>query len=63
VPYLSLIWSYTTSNTIVLKDAFFSIGKAATGTSLVRVILKSYGKEILKFVSNQFLDLVVGVQL
>jgi hypothetical protein len=41
-----------TSDTIVFKDAFLSIGKAATGISLVCVILESYGKEILEFVSD-----------
>ncbi|KAG4414295.1 hypothetical protein IFR04_012591 [Cadophora malorum] len=40
-----------------------SIGKAATGSPLVRAILESYGKEILESASEQFLDLAVEVRL
>ena len=39
------------------------IGKAATGSPLVRAILESYGKEILESASDQFLDLAVEVRL
>jgi hypothetical protein len=61
VPYLSLIWSYTTSDTIVLKNAFLLIKKAATNTPFMRIILESYGKKILKFINDQFFDLAVSV--
>ena len=61
-PYSSS-WSYTTSDTVTLKGASPSIGKAATGSPLVRAILESYGKEILESTSDQFLDLAVGVRL
>merc|ERR1711964_586497 len=40
-----------------------SVGKAATGSPLVRAILESYGKEILESASEQFLDLAVEVRL
>ena len=40
-----------------------SIGKAATGSPLVRAILESYSKEILESASEQFLDLAVEVRL
>ncbi|CZR66028.1 uncharacterized protein PAC_15928 [Phialocephala subalpina] len=40
-----------------------SIGRAATGSPLVRAILESYGKEILESASDQFLDLAVEVRL
>lgn len=40
-----------------------SIGKAATGSPLVRAALESYGKEILESASEQFLDLAVEVRL
>ncbi|KAH9203979.1 hypothetical protein DL95DRAFT_398890 [Leptodontidium sp. 2 PMI_412] len=40
-----------------------SIGKAATGSPLVRTILEAYGKEILESASEQFLDLAVEVRL
>jgi hypothetical protein len=46
-----------------LKGASHSIGKAATGSPLVRAILGSYGKEILESTSDQFLDLAVEVRL
>ncbi|PVH67436.1 hypothetical protein DL98DRAFT_523340 [Cadophora sp. DSE1049] len=36
-----------------------SIGKAATGSPLVRTILEAYGKEILESASEQFLDLAL----
>jgi hypothetical protein len=41
-----------TSDTIVLKNASLSIGNAITGTPLIYTILKSYSKEILKFISD-----------
>jgi hypothetical protein len=56
VPYSSF---YTTSNTVTTP----LIRKAATGSPLVRVILKSYSKEILKSISKQFLNLAVKVRL
>jgi hypothetical protein len=39
------------------------IGKAATGSPLVRVILESNSKEILESISEQFLDLAIEVRL
>jgi hypothetical protein len=39
------------------------IKKAATGLSFVRVILETYNKDILKSVSDQFLDLVIKLRL
>ena len=40
-----------------------AIGRAATGSPLVRAILESYGKEILESASDQFPDLAVEVRL
>jgi hypothetical protein len=56
VPHSS---SYATSDAVTAP----SIGKAATGSPLVRAILESYGKEILESASEQFLDLAVEVRL
>jgi hypothetical protein len=63
VPHSSSTWSHTTSDTVTLKGASPSIGKAATGSPLVRAILESYGKQILESASDQFLDLAVRVRL
>jgi hypothetical protein len=56
VPHSS---SYATGDAITAP----SIGKAATGSPLVRAILESYGKEILESASEQFLDLAIEVRL
>jgi hypothetical protein len=51
--------SHATSDAVTIP----LIGKAATGSHLVRAILESYGKEILESASEQFLDLAVEVRL
>jgi len=51
--------SHATSDAVTAP----SIGKAATGSPLVRAILESYGKEILESASEQFLDLAIEVRL
>ncbi|KAH7379008.1 hypothetical protein BKA64DRAFT_687098 [Cadophora sp. MPI-SDFR-AT-0126] len=51
--------SQATSNAVTAP----SIGKAATGSPLVRTILEAYGKEILESASEQFLDLAIEVRL
>jgi hypothetical protein len=51
--------SHATSDAVTAP----SIGKAATGSPLVRTILESYGKEILESASEQFLNLAVEVRL
>ncbi|KIN03078.1 hypothetical protein OIDMADRAFT_27538 [Oidiodendron maius Zn] len=51
--------SQETSNTVTAP----SIGKAATGSLLVRAIMETYGKEILESASEQFLDLALEVRL
>ena len=51
--------SYTTNDAVTAP----SIGKAATGSPLVRAILESYGKEIFESASEQFFDLAVEVRL
>jgi hypothetical protein len=63
VPHSSSTSSFTISDTVTLKGASLSIGKAATGSPLVRAILESYGREILESASDEFLDLAVGVRL
>jgi hypothetical protein len=51
--------SHSTSDAVTTP----SIGKAATGSPLIYIILESYNKEILESASEQFLDLAVEVRL
>ena len=53
----------SSSDTIILKDAAPPIGSAANGSSLWHSILNTYGKEILKFASHEFLDLSTALRL
>jgi hypothetical protein len=53
----------SSSDTIILKDAAPPIGSAANGSSLWHSILDTYGKEILKCASHEFLDLATALRL
>jgi hypothetical protein len=55
--------SHSSSDAVISEDAVPSIGKASSGSSLVRSILQAHGKEILEFASDQFLDLAVAIRL
>jgi hypothetical protein len=59
----SSTWPRPPPDAIISKDTAPSIGKAATGSPLVRSILNAYSKEILKSASDQFLNLAVRVRL
>jgi len=45
-----------------LDDAGLSIERASKSSSLVHSILEAYGKDILEFASDQFLDLAVAIR-
>jgi hypothetical protein len=45
------------------KDAALPVGSAANGSSLWHSILDTYGKEILKCASHEFLDLATAMRL
>jgi hypothetical protein len=55
--------SHSPSDAVIPKDAALSIGNALNGSSLVHSILEAYGKEILEFASDQFLDLAIAMRL
>jgi hypothetical protein len=62
-PSSSSTWPHSLSDAATPRDATPSIGKASSGSSLVRTILEDYGKEILESASDQFLDLAVRLRL
>jgi hypothetical protein len=55
--------SFSSSDIVISQDAAPLIGKASNDSSLVRSILAAFGKEILEFASDRFLDLALELQL
>ena len=62
-PSLKPLYSLSSSDIVISQDATPSIGKAWNDSSLVRSILAAFGKEILEFASDQFLDLGLELRL
>jgi hypothetical protein len=55
--------SHSPNDAVIPNDATLSIGKAPNSSSLVHSILEAYGKEILEFAGDQFLDLAIAMRL